>query len=764
MYTLFYSSYLMNLYYQIMTTNTTNQARNQVQRLCAYSLFLVLTILATASSAAGQSLKAYEKAANDAYETQDYYNAAQYYEMVLESKKKTDIYYKFAESSRLTYSYGKAVKAYEWVLRDNKEKINYPLAEFHYATCLKHLARYDDAFNAFTSFLSKYPTQDFNRQRATQELQSCTVAKILANTPNDSIIISSLGKNINTEYSDFAGSEKHNAFFYSSLHFKTEEPKNPKSKVKPRSRLVAKMLRSDSERDSSVLLESLNSQDMHAANLSWSPDGNTVFFTRCTGEKADSIKCAIWTANYDQATKTFLNPRRLPDNVNNNAATNTHPHIAYMADLDKSFLFFSSDRPGGQGNLDIWAVEWKGEDSWGVPFNLGRTLNSVGDESTPFFHPATQYLYFSSDWHHGMGGFDIFKSKRIGNTIWQVPENIGLPYNSAANDLYFIINPNDTSGYLASNRIGSMILSGEACCNDIYRFGYKSNKQPDTPTTIVKIDTPKVDTPKVDTPIVVKVDTPKVDTPIVVKVDTPKVDTPIVVKVDTPKVDTPIVVKVDTPKVDTPKVIVKVDTPPANTDLTRKIEELNKMLPLTLYFHNDEPDSNTTATTTDKPYDLPYQDYIGMKQTYKEQHTAQFGVEKQPLVLKKIDDFFELDVKGEYNRMNFFFDKMLELLEAGASLDLTIKGYTSPRSSEGYNQALARRRITSVRKQLFIYKNGVFLRYFQAGKLSVSNQPIGESQAPKGISDDIQDPQNSVFSVEAAKERRAEIIVIQRKK
>jgi tetratricopeptide (TPR) repeat protein len=730
-------------------------------KLLSFGLSLIC-VFGLTGAATAQSLKAYENAADESYETQDYYNAAKYYELVLESKKKTDIYYKFAESSRRTYSYSKAAKAYETVMRDAKEKAKYPLAELHYATCLKHLARYDDAYAAFNSFITSYAVEDENRKKAIQELQSCTVAKVLASTPNDSIIIYSAGELINTEYSDFAPSQKHSLFFYSSLRFKKELPKNKKEKE--RVRLVAKILSSDLANPSN-LVSSLNQEDMHAANMNWSSDGKTVFFTRCTGDKTDSIKCVIWTADWQEKDSSFVNVRRLPDAINSAGSNNTHPHVAFMDDLGKSFMFFSSDRAGGQGGMDIWAAEWKGVDSWGQPFNLGRTLNSAGDESTPFFHNNTQYLYFSSDWHHGMGGADIFKSKRIGNTVWQVPENLGLPYNSAANDLYFIINPNDTSGYLASNRAGSMVLSGESCCNDIYRFGYKSNQQP---PVVVKIDTPKVIPPTV----VVKVDTPKVDTP--------KVDTPIVVvKIDTPKVDTPkvipptVVVKVDTPKVDTPKVIpptvvVKVDTPkvvtpPTNTDLTYKLQELNKMLPLTLYFHNDEPDSNTTATTTDKPYELPYLEYIQMKPLYKEQHTSQFAPEKRILVMKNIDDFFELDVKGEFNRMNFFFDKVLELLEVGASLDITIKGYTSPRSNEGYNNALAKRRITSVRKQLFIYKNGVFLKYFQAGKLSVNNQPIGETQAPSNISDDIHDPQNSIFSIDAAKERRAEIIVIQRK-
>ncbi len=709
-----------------------------------YSCSLALILFAYCAfiiPVGAQSLRAYEKAADEAYMEQDYYNAAKFYEIVLESKKKTETYYKFAEASRYTYSYAKAVKAYEDVMKDRKSIGEFPLLDFHYASCLKHLARYDDCYAAYTRFLAGYKEQDYYRQKATQELQSCVVAKSLMLAPNDSIIITQLNDKINTQYSDFAPQEKHGKFYFSSLRFKADPPKNKKD-TQPKGKLIAKTLVTPAYDATSEtrLIDALNDETMHSANMSWSPDGKTVFFTRCTGIKTDSIQCEIWAANYNAEDSSFSALRRLPEQINPSSTNNTHPHLAYIEESRQMLLFFSSNRPGGQGKLDLWAVEWKEGDKWGAPFNLGRTVNSIEDEATPFFRTATQQLYFSSTWHHGLGGFDVFRAKRIGNTVWQTPENIGLPYNSAANDLYFMISTGDTSGFLASNRTGSMVLAGESCCNDIYRHGFKPKYQPpvvDTPS-IVKIDTPKVDTPRTD---IVKVDTPKVDTP--------RTD---IVKVDTPKVDSP---KVDTPRTD----IVKVDNTP---DLSTKINELNKMLPLSLYFHNDEPDSNTTKTTTDRPYEYAYQDYIGLQSTYKEQHGCQFGAETRPMVLKRIDDFFELEVKGEYNRMNYFFEKVLEVLQAGASLDISIRGYTSPRSNEGYNKALARRRIASVRKQFFAYKDGIFLQYFREGRLSVSEDPLGETQAPNGISDAIEDPQNSIFSVEASRERRAEIIVVQR--
>ena len=810
-------------------------------------LFGALLATSAPTEVNAQTLKAYEKAANKAYIEKDFYNAAQYYQIVLASKQKTALYFKYAEASRLTYAYEEAAKAYERVLLDSKERGNYPLAQFEYANCLKHLARYTQAYDAYNSFIQSYPENDFIKQKAQQELQACVVARNLTATPNENIVVTPVSPKINTEYSDFAPSIKNGIFFFSSLKYKQEDVAATKTKGKKQpkqgKKLVAKVLMQEKEL-APILIETLNQSDKHTANLSWAPQGDIAFFTICEGEDTDNIQCQIWQAKWDSESKTFTDVKALPESVNMTGYNNTHPHIAFMQDTKQHLLLFTSNRPGGQGKMDIWASEWKGNNTWGVPFNLGRTVNTPDDEATPYYNTATQYLYFSSNWHYGMGGFDVFKSKRIGNTVWQTPQNLGLPYNSAANDLYFVLtdNNNEEQGYLSSNRTGSMTLAGQGCCNDIYKFEPKTqaaenlvvenkadnniyqeptvsipstntesniiaSNNPPTPTSTSVENTKSIEVEKEKTPNPISNTTVANTTKSITPTEVTQPIAPIVKKVETPQTientvasrsitespnqpqqnittnnntiveatpkTTPATTLPTPPQPATNTNISNTTTTSTSTDsfpqtankelLEQKLQELNKMLPLTLYFHNDEPDSNTVATSTDKPYELPYHDYVAMQSIYEKEHAGQFTAEVRQTTLKKISDFFEFDLKGEYNRMNFFFDKVLELLENGAVLDITIKGYTSPRSTERYNHALAQRRIASVRKQLFIYKKGIFLQYFQAGKLSVNNLPLGETTAPKYINDRIDDPKNSIYSIEAAKERRAEIIVIRRK-
>ncbi|MCP4440220.1 MAG: hypothetical protein GY810_14850 [Aureispira sp.] len=677
------------------------------------------------TSALGQTLNMYEKAGDEAFAKKDYYNAVYYYDQVLKSRKTSGVYFKYAEASRMSYAYKKAEEAYQKVV-EGKDKSKYSLLDFHYATTLKHNAKYEEAAVVFERFLKNYRKDNFYKAKAIQEYKSCTVARKLVKNPIDTIEIKRLGDHINTEYSDFGAHEIGDNLYYSSLRFERERPKDEKKEKEKSKRLIAKLLLTPKEsKKKGKQIKALNVPSLHNANSTLSPDGKRLYFTRCNGKSEDSIRCELFVATL-QSDSTWGGVERLPNPINSNRYTTTHPYSCYDPIEKQEQLFFVSDRAGGKGKNDIWYVSMKEGLAVSEPTNLGEVINTRDEEATPFFHAGTQTLYFSSRWHYGLGGYDIFKTKKIDGQ-WSKPENLGVPMNSASNDFYYIINEDDSTGYFASNRAGSRTLTEESCCNDIYKYAMES-----------ALDVPEIDTttePTIDTNTIVSVDPPNTD---------PDPD---------PTKD---------PDPDTPPNGDGGNTTETTTDITQKIEELNEMLPLSLYFHNDEPDSNTTKATTNKPYELPYQHYIGLKDLYKANHASQFDVEQRPLMLKKVDDFFENEVRGEYNRMNDFYEAVLALLDAGVKLEIQIKGYTSPRSNEGYNVALAKRRIMSVRKQLFIYKKGAFLPHFQQGHFSVKEVPLGESTSPDGVNDQMDDPKNSIFGVEASKERRAEIIVLQK--
>lgn len=118
---------------------------------------------------------------------------------------------------------------------------------------------------------------------------------------------------------------------------------------------------------------------------------------------------------------------------------------------DGNSVYFSSTRPGGYGGKDIYKVERIGNDSWSKPINLGPLINTPYDEDAPFIHPDQKTLYFSSNGHTGMGGYDIFKTRNF-NGEWTVPVNLGYPINSTGDDIYFVLSADGINGYMASNR------------------------------------------------------------------------------------------------------------------------------------------------------------------------------------------------------------------------------------------------------------------------------------------------------------------------
>jgi hypothetical protein len=683
----------------------------------ASQLLVLLTVLllgVVAPQVNAQNLKAYERAAADALEQESYYNAMYYYDIVLKSKQTPQLYYSYAQACRLSYAYEEAEAAYLKVI-ESRDSRRFPMVEYYYGLVLKHNAKYKEAKRAFRNFLNAYQKENFYKEKAEQELKSCDFARELIKRPKTEkeLQFTHLSENVNTKYSDFAAHEIEGVLYYSSLRFERKEQKGEKVDREADEPLVAKILSTeDYEKEKGAQVKKLNLPYANSANSALSYDKKYLYFTRCSGKKTDSVRCEIFRAERLENGQ-WSAAERLPNPINSNGATTTHPNLAWDAQTAQEWLYFVSNRAGGQGGLDIWRVAL-GEDLSAVqPENLGPTVNSKDAEVTPFYDARTKRLYFASRWHLGLGGYDIFYSQHQGANSWGAPTNMGLPFNSAANDLYFVVNADDTTGYLASNRDGSRTLTKEACCNDIYRYAYL------TPDTIT-----------IDSFL------------------PPLVDTPIVA----------IVPPVEPDPVPTPDPLPDPIEPPATTGLI--IEELDKLLPLSLYFHNDEPDSNVQVRTTNTPYEQSYSHYIGLLPEYLQQHTQQYSPERAASERVLVQQFFDDYVREEYNRAPLFLDKLLEALEQDVKLKLYIRGYTSPKADANYNIALSHRRVASLRQYILDYKGGALKSYLDNGQLLIKEAMLGESAAPAGISDDPNDPANSIYGVPASKERKAEIAVV----
>ncbi|WP_049784160.1 tetratricopeptide repeat protein [Marivirga tractuosa] len=191
----------------------------------------------------------------------------------------------------------------------------------------------------------------------------------------------------------------------------------------------------------------------HDSNLGFSPDGKTLYIY------SDEGNGDIYYTN-NLSEDTWSEPVGLSDNINSSG----YNEKSVSQSADGNTLFFASNRPGGNGGFDIYYSTKDRKGEWGPSKNLGRVINTEGDEDGPFIQYDGKTLYFSSTAHNGMGGFDIFKSEYdSASNEWSIPENMGYPLNTPDDDIYFVMTKDGKTGYYATVREEGMGY------NDIYK-------------------------------------------------------------------------------------------------------------------------------------------------------------------------------------------------------------------------------------------------------------------------------------------------------
>ena len=255
---------------------------------------------------------------------------------------------------------------------------------------------------------------------------------------------------INSDKSDFGAILKDNTIYFTSA-------RNSKSKIyswtkEPFLDIYIANLNEDGTISNILQLKELNSK-YHDGSVSISQDGSTIYFTsdsfrENSFEKDKASKLKLGKNNIFSAK--FINGKwdeitSLPFNSKDYSSGN--PSIS----KDGKTLYFSSNRPGSVGGVDIWKVAISETGSYGTPENLGKSVNTEGNESFPFI-TSDNVLYFSSDAKQGLGAMDVYK---IDLTTNSAAKTLGKPVNSEKDDFAFTINENKNIAFVASNRNGN---------------------------------------------------------------------------------------------------------------------------------------------------------------------------------------------------------------------------------------------------------------------------------------------------------------------
>lgn len=398
------------------------------------------------------------------YHEKDFYGAAYYFDQAIQTDSANlELKWYYAQSQRLANNYAKAGSAYK-ELMEQDEKINYPKAVFYRADMLKRQEYYEEASMYFKFFLDIFPDKRHTLyRRAKIEIEACLLASTWKNM-TDLLSITHPGFELNSfdaEYGPRFLSDT--LLLFSSLRFDSNRTKNIAVQADQYKAIIYQAKKLGDHWRVFPLNPFINDTLTNNANPALSPDASQLYFTRC-----DKKGCAIYVSN--KSDSRWELPVKLGPNINAESFHSTHPFVTTLKN-NKTYLFFSSNRPKTRGEMDIWSVEIKNNGTkYGRAKNAGRNVNTPEDEITPYYNATTQELYFSSAYHPGFGGFDIFKSTGVPRKFSE-PKNVGKPLNSSVNDIHYTQNDTIKKGAFVSNRSEGFALKGETCCNDIYFFG-----------------------------------------------------------------------------------------------------------------------------------------------------------------------------------------------------------------------------------------------------------------------------------------------------
>ena len=211
-------------------------------------------------------------------------------------------------------------------------------------------------------------------------------------------------------------------------------------------------------------------QDVDPGAAFISADGKKLYLTGCGWTRESS--CDLYISEW--ADGQWAMPQRLSESINTRS-WESQPCVS----SDGKELYFVSRR---NGNADIYCAKRNMDGSWGEPQNVGTPINTQGTEMAPFLHPDGHTLYFSSDKHIGMGGFDLFMSRRGDNGQWQKPVNLGFPINTSGDEINFFVAADGKTAFISSQREGG---NGGY---DIYTFELPEEIRSDSANYLATVD------------------------------------------------------------------------------------------------------------------------------------------------------------------------------------------------------------------------------------------------------------------------------------
>ncbi len=302
--------------------------------------------------------------------------------------------------------------------------------------------KFDVAISHFNTYRSK--TSSKNYEMVDHLIEDCESAKVLMKSPLD-VTFENLGKDVNSPFPDYYPFVTKDE---GTLYFTSRREGNSRKNTSWQGYFTADIYFSKVKSGQWTKAKNMGTVINTAEDeecVSLTPDGKNmiIYFDN------DNISGDLFQSTTNK-NKTFQKPIGFNDPVN----TDFLELEGCLAD-DGNILIISSDRKGGLGETDLWMFKKLPTGNWGLPINLGPNVNTKYKEAFPYYDDDKQVLYFASEGHTNMGGYDIFRSKFDPESqTFGSAENVGYPINTPEDNMEFTLAENDRDGYVSAVRKG----------------------------------------------------------------------------------------------------------------------------------------------------------------------------------------------------------------------------------------------------------------------------------------------------------------------
>jgi len=390
-----------------------------------------------------------------------YGKAAGLYAEAFEQRTRNVYAYKAAELYFYVKDYSKAAKFYEAVAKNTSD---YPDARLKYARSLKRMAKFEEASTEYTAFRDNYVKEDSAdiRKAVALEIEGVEFALAEQERVDGTVFVDRISAVINGMKNEVApmlmadGSLAFISDFDGTMRaYSSERAGDNWTQMRPAPMLPV------IEEGGHIGGGTLVSKDRYVFSLCPQTELMVQPAAKCTIQEV-TRRGGQWGA-----------PKPIGGNINVEGSSSSQPFV--FEEDGKEIMIFASDRPNGFGGMDLYRAERTiGAETavYGTPVNLGASVNTVGNEVTPFFDTESRVLSFSSDGALTVGGYDVHHSTATeGIGGWTAATNPGTPVNSTADDYHYRTVPGTSQAYLSSNRsenLGRTIMTND----DLYMVSY----------------------------------------------------------------------------------------------------------------------------------------------------------------------------------------------------------------------------------------------------------------------------------------------------